>query len=120
MITANRICRNISLLTESRNDVISIKLSQGYNGDEVVFSFTLLNTLLQSICTVMNLDDNEINGMYQTISSKEGKIIIFETSEGGTGTLSSFVKAKELFKRVALKDLDILHYEAHLQQIGQV
>jgi len=111
-ITGNQINRNISLLTESRNDVISIQLSQGYSGDEEVFCQTLLNTLFQSICTVMNLDDNEINGMYQPISGQNGKIIIFETSEGGTGTLSSFVKDKELIKRIALKALDILHFEA--------
>jgi ATP-dependent helicase YprA (DUF1998 family) len=59
----------------------------------------------------MNLDDNEINGFYQPIVGQNGKILIFETSEGGTGTLSSIVKDTDLLKRIAVKALDILHFD---------
>ncbi len=110
-LSANQINRNISLLTESRNDVITIQLTEVYVGEEEVFAKTLVNALTQSICTVMNLDDNEISGFYQPIVGQNGKIIIFETSEGGTGTLSSIVRDVELLKRIAVKALDILHYD---------
>ena len=59
----------------------------------------------------MNLDDSEINGLYQPIIGQNGKIIIFETSEGGTGTLSAIVKDVDLLKRIAIKALDILHFD---------
>jgi hypothetical protein len=59
----------------------------------------------------MNLDDNEINGFYQPIVGQNGKLIIFETSEGGTGTLSSIVRDADLIKRIAVKALDILHFD---------
>lgn len=110
-LTAAQINRNISLLTESRNDVITIQLSAAYVGEEAVFAKTLANAFIQSICTVMNLDDNEINGFYQPIVGQNGKLIIFETSEGGTGTLSSIVRDADLLKRIAVKALDILHFD---------
>ena len=110
-LTASQINRNVSLLTESRNDVITLQLTEPFVGEEEVFAKTLLNAFNQSICTVMNLDDNEINGFYQPIVGQNGKLIIFETSEGGTGTLSSIVRDAELLKRIAIKALDILHFD---------
>jgi ribosomal protein S27E len=110
-LNASQINRNISLLTESRNDIISFQLTEKYNGEEEIFSKTLCNALIQSICTIMNLDDNEINGFYQPIKGHNGKLIIFETSEGGTGTLSSIVRDIVLLKRIAVKALDILHFD---------
>jgi len=110
-LTAAQINRNVSLLTESRNDIIAIQLTEPYVGEEEVFAKTLCNALIQSICTVMNLDDNEINGYYQPIASQNGKLLIFETSEGGTGTLSSIVRDADLLKRIAVKALDILHFD---------
>ncbi|MEI6137957.1 MAG: DEAD/DEAH box helicase [Mariniphaga sp.] len=107
----NQMNKNVSLLTESRNDIFSIQLTEPYIGEEDVFAKTLCNALTQSICTVMNLDDNEISGFYQPISGQNGKLIIFETSEGGTGTLSTIVRDKDLLKRIAVKALDILHFD---------
>src|SRR5690606_32634911 len=72
-LTAAQINRNISLLTESRNDVITIQLSEAFVGEEAVFAKTLANAFIQSICTVMNLDDNEINGFFQPIVGQNGK-----------------------------------------------
>jgi superfamily II DNA/RNA helicase len=110
-LNAAQINRNVSLLTESRNDIIAIQLSEPYIGQEDIFAKTLCNALIQSICTVMNLDDNEISGFYQPIVGQNGKLIIFETSEGGTGTLSSIVRDTDLLKRIAIKALDILHFD---------
>jgi len=110
-INQNLLNRNISLLTDSRNDVITFQLIEPYTRDENSFARTLLNTLLQSISTVMNLDDNEIAGFYQPIKGSNGKIIIFETSEGGTGTLSAVVKENVLLRKIATKALDLLHYD---------
>ena len=110
-LNANQINRNVSLLTESRNDVVAFQLIESYVGEEEVFAKTLCNALVQSICTVMNLDDNEINGFYQPIVGQNGKLIVFETSEGGTGTLSSIVRDTDLLKRIAIKALDILHFD---------
>jgi len=110
-ISLNQIRRGISLMTESGNDVISIQLTGSFNGDEEVFAKTLLNSFIQSICTVLNLDDDEIGGLYQPISGQNGKVIIFETSEGGTGTLSSIVSDTGLLRKISLKALNILHYD---------
>lgn len=110
-LNATQINGHISLLTESRNDIISLQLTELYIGEEDVFAKTLCNVMIQSICTVMNLDDNEISGFYQPINGQNGKLIIFETSEGGTGTLSSIVRDQNLLKRIALKALDILHFD---------
>lgn len=38
-------------------------------------------------------------------------MVIFETSEGGTGTLSSIIGDAELLKRIAAKALNILHFD---------
>jgi hypothetical protein len=110
-ISMNQLRRGISLMTESRNDVISLQLSEPFTGNEEVFATTLLNTLIQSICTVLNLDDDEIGGLYQPITGKNGKIIIYETSEGGTGTLSSIASDSDLLRRISSKALYILHYD---------
>ncbi len=110
-INQNILNRNISLLTASHNDVVTFQLTNPYIGDENSFARTLTNTLLQSISTVMNLDDNEIGGFYQPIKGFNGKIIIFETSEGGTGTLSAIVKESALLRKIANKALDLLHYD---------
>jgi hypothetical protein len=67
--------------------------------------------LIQSICTVLNLDDDEIGGLYQPITGKNGKIIIYETSEGGTGMLSSIASDSDLLRRISSKALYILHYD---------
>jgi len=109
-ITLNQLRRNISLMNDSFNDVITIRLTDAFNGDEEVFAKTLLNTLIQSICTVLNLDDDEIKGFYQPINGGNGKIILFESSEGGTGTLSSIVNDIDLVRKIADKSLQILHY----------
>lgn len=66
------------------------------------------------------MDDNEINGVYQPIVGQNGKLIIFETSEGGTGTLSSIVKDHSLLKRISLKALDILHFDENGNDKGEV
>lgn len=110
-LTRRQINGNITLHTESRNDVICLQLNESYQGDEEAFAKTLCNALVQSICTVLNLDDSEIRAFYQPIEGHNGKIIIFETSEGGTGSLSSIVGSKDLIRRIALKALDILHYD---------
>jgi superfamily II DNA/RNA helicase len=110
-LTAAQVNKNVSLLTESRNDIITIQLTEAYAGEEEPFAKTLSNALVQSLCTVMNLDDNEINGFYQPIVGQNGKLIIYETSEGGTGTLSSFVRDPILVRAIAKKALDILHYD---------
>jgi len=110
-INQNILNRNISLITESHNDVVTFQLTNPFMGDERSFARTLTNALVQSICTVMNLDDNEISGFYQPINGFNGKIIIFETSEGGTGTLSAIVKEDALLRKIATKTLELLHYD---------
>lgn len=103
---------NVSLLTESKNDVIVLQLTEPFVGDEEIFAKTLLNAFIQSLCTVLNLDDDEINGLYQPIVGQNGKMIIYETSEGGTGTLSAIANDIHLLKRIANKALELLHFDA--------
>jgi superfamily II DNA/RNA helicase len=109
-VSSNDIFRQVTLLAESKNDVITIE----YSGISITqieeFNLTLLNTMLQSICNVLNLDDSEIRGYYQPIKDQNGRLVIFETSQGGTGTLSSIVESKDLIHKIAKKSLEILHY----------
>ncbi len=105
------ISKQITLLTESKNDVITIEIKNTTIEKPDAFGVTLLNVLLQSISNVLNLDESEIRGYYQPIKDQNGRIIIFEASEGGTGTLSSIVKNKDLLHKIAFKALDILHYD---------
>lgn len=111
-INKNQLRTGVSLLTESRNDVLVLQLPEAYVGDEEVFAKTLLNATIQSICNVLNLDDDELNGLYQPIVGQNGKMIIFETSEGGTGTLSSVVNDIDLIRKIVLKALELLHYDS--------
>jgi hypothetical protein len=101
---------NVCLYVESRNDVFVLDLPAGLVDDNA-FGLTLLHTLLQAISTVLNLDEKEIGGYYQPIIGAPGKIVIYENSEGGTGTLSAVVQSIDLIKAIALKALDILHYD---------
>lgn len=110
-LTSKDISRNLTLLTDSNNDVITLEVAEPITASIDEFGATLLNVLHQSICNVLNLDESEIRGYYQPIKEQNGKIIIFETSEGGTGTLSSIVKSKDLLQKIAVKALDILHYD---------
>lgn len=100
----------VSLLLTSNNDVITLEVFNIDKETEKSFFNTLLHTLLQSICNVLNLDDSEIKGWYQPMTNDSGRIVIFETSEGGTGTLSSIVQNKDLIQKIAQKSLKILHY----------
>lgn len=111
-ITQAQVNRNITLITDSKNDVITIQITNPIDSDDESFGKTLGNAFVQAICTVMNLDDSEIHGLYQPIIGQNGKIVVFETSEGGTGTLAAIVKDHNLLKRIALKSLEILHYDS--------
>lgn len=109
-IAASEVVRNLALITDSKNDVITLDVEQAIKEHSDAFGLTLLNVLLQSICNILNLDESEISGYYQPIRNQNGRIVIFETSEGGTGTLSSIVKSESLIRRIAIKSLDILHF----------
>jgi ATP-dependent helicase YprA (DUF1998 family) len=109
-IASSEVTRNLALITDSKNDVITLDVEQAIIENTDAFGLTLLNVLLQSICNILNLDESEIRGYYQPIRNQNGRIIIFETSEGGTGTLSSIVKSESLIRKIALKSLDILHF----------
>ena len=111
-IDPGEVTRNLSLFTDSKNDVITFEVVNAIKENTEAFGLTLLNVLLQSICNILNLDESEIRGYYQPIRNENGRIIIFETSEGGSGTLSSIVKSKDLIRKIALKALDILHFNA--------
>ncbi len=105
------IAHHLCLLTDSKNDVITFEVADSITENTDGYGLTLVNVLLQSICNVLNLDESEIRGFYQPIKDQNGRIIIFETSEGGTGTLSSIVKNEDLIRKIAAKALDILHFD---------
>jgi hypothetical protein len=112
-IDSKDVHKQVSLLVDSKNDVLTLEFIKATIPNANEFGLTLLHALLQSICNVLNLDEAEIRGFYQPIKEHNGRIIIFETSEGGTGTLSSIVKNKDLLHKIAYKALDILHYDTN-------
>ena len=101
---------NILLFVDSRNDILVLTPSEYREGEEQAYSETLLNVILQSISNVLNLDESELRGFVQPVTDQSSRIVIFETSEGGTGTLSSIVETPDLLKKIATKALEILHY----------
>ena len=105
-----RMLRDIHLFVESHNDVLIIKTPIYYGEQEESFLRTLLYTLLTAISRTLNLDESELGGFIQKIENKPGRIIIYERSEGGTGTLSAIVKSEHLIRKIALKALEILHF----------
>ena len=105
-----RMIRDIHLFVESDNDVLIIKTSKYYGEQEESFLRTLLYTMLTAICRTLNLDESEIRGFIQMVEKKPGRIIIYERSEGGTGTLSAIVKSEQLIRKIASKALEILHF----------
>lgn len=109
-LQGNNLRQNLCLYVQSHNDVFAIDLPEGVV-EENSFGLTLLHTILQAISHVLNLDENEIGGYYQPILGAPGRIVIYENSEGGTGTLSAIVQNIDLLKAIALKGLDILHYD---------
>jgi len=105
-----RMLKDIHLFVESDNDVLIIKTPNYYGEQEESFLRTLLYAMLTAISRTLNLDESEIGGFIQEIENKPGRIIIYERSEGGTGTLSAIVKSEHLIRKIALKALEILHF----------
>ncbi|MCX6251734.1 MAG: helicase-related protein [Bacteroidetes bacterium] len=105
-----RMIRDIHLFVESNNDVLILKTPQYHGEQEESFLRTLLYTLMTAINRTLNLDESEIGGFIQLIENKPGRVIIYERSEGGTGTLSAIVKSEQLVRKIALKALDSLHF----------
>ena len=87
-----------------------IRTSEYYGEQEESFLRTLLYTMLTAISRTLNLDESEISGFIQKIDNKPGRVIIYERSEGGTGTLSAIVKSEHLVRKIAFKALEILHF----------
>jgi hypothetical protein len=99
----------IRLYAQSENDVITVSSSEYYGEWEEQFALTLLHVMLQAISYTLNLDDGEISGFVQSIREKPSRIVIFEYSEGGTGTLASIIDNVDLIKRIASRGLEIIH-----------
>jgi hypothetical protein len=78
--------------------------------DEMVFYHTLGQSLLQSLLVAFNLDERELNG-FLTPGAEEGtpyRIVIYETTTGGTGVLAGLNKGSRL-KKVLKRALELLH-----------
>jgi len=106
---ARNVIRNLALYVKSENDVITFRDRVFHGENEESFSRTLLYTLLQSISYTLNLDESELSGFIQLMPDQPSRIIIYEISEGGTGTLSAIFRDSVLLKKVAEKSLEILH-----------
>ncbi len=107
----NALLRELNLYVKSENDVLTFRSNQNHGADEESFALTLLYTLLQSIAFTLNLDESEINGFVQLIPDQPSRIVIYELSEGGSGTLSAIHKETSVLQKVALKSLDLLHMD---------
>lgn len=105
-----RMIRDLHLYVESDNDVLVIKTNEYHVEKEESFLRTLLYAMTTAISRTLNLDESEIGGFIQEIIGKPGKVIVYEKSEGGTGTLSAIIKSEQMIRKIALKALDILHF----------
>ena len=85
--------RKVWLMTDDRHDALVIQATppEGVHADE--FHVTMRHALAEGIQVALNIDESEINGfLFETSENGSQTIVLYETSEGGTGALRSLTE----------------------------
>jgi hypothetical protein len=116
------ILRKLILFTDGIHDIITIhipKIKDLTHESYKAFLITLKEALIRGIEIAFNLDEGEISGFVSNIESKDGEmdIVIFETAEGGVGSLNSILQ-KNRFEQIISTTLELLHEEDNKNSKG--
>lgn len=90
---AEDVDRKVWLMTDDRHDALVIQSTppEGVAADE--FYVTMRHALAEGIQVALNIDESEINGFqFETGADGSQTIVLYETSEGGTGALRSLTE----------------------------
>ncbi|MHA1251090.1 MAG: DEAD/DEAH box helicase [Candidatus Helarchaeota archaeon] len=110
---ARNLYRDLWLMVKGYHDVVVFNFPIVGVADPISYYTTLKEAIIQSLILTYNLDDSELNGFVNPIPNEEEySIVIFETEEGGTGTLKSLLDTsttqfdkfiKNIFRIIHLK-----------------
>lgn len=100
---------NVSLNVQTLHDVITFTLPNNSSGNTHSFAITLAYALKYAIALTLDLEDSEIDCHVQVDDkNKKATILLYETSEGGTGTLESLLNINVL-RTITKRALELIH-----------
>jgi hypothetical protein len=107
---AGDIREGIALFVESPHDVVTFRIPREDGAEEDPdFALTLMHALRQGICLALDLDEAELGGFVLPCPHEHcSRAVIYECSEGGTGTLEAVLEPATL-REVARRTLELLH-----------
>ena len=108
--TNNDLIQNLWLTHQQQSDLVIFDLPLPEGVDSQVFYTTFLHTLMRSIMVAFQLDESEIGGLLQPDpeNPSQQRMILYETSLGGTGILSTLSEPDRL-SRLLQRARELLH-----------
>ena len=105
---------NLWLFTEGNHDVVTFTFPIIGEQEREPYYITLKEALFQSLLLTYNLEESELEGFINPLpETDELQIVIFETEEGGTGTLKSlFDITTDQFDKFVSNLFKVLHVES--------
>lgn len=108
--TMQDLMSGIRLIHEQQSDLVIFEVPVPSDVESSAFYTTLLHTLLRACMVAFQLDENELNGFLipDPVHAGQQRIVLFETSLGGSGVLSSLSEPERLRSLLA-RAREILH-----------
>jgi hypothetical protein len=101
----------LALFVETRHDVVTFQAHRR-SGDEEPEGYgqTMMHALREGIALALDLDDSELGCFLAPgIEGEPATAVIYESSEGGTGTLEAILN-QDTIRGVATRALELLHF----------
>lgn len=106
--------KNIRLSVQDTQNILLIRSYHPELFNDRVFVATLQYALQRGIEQVFQLEENELAAERIGLFDKQA-ILLYETSEGGSGVLRRLIEETNAMSRVAYQALDHCHYDANGQ-----
>jgi len=108
----------LALFVETPHDVLTFSVPAHEDGPRSHdMALTLVHSLRQGICLALDLDESEVGGfVLPSPADACQRVVIYESSEGGTGTLEAVLNAATL-RSIALRTLELLHFTPDGQEL---
>lgn len=109
----------LALFVETPHDVLTFAIpANGEDGRSQDMALTLMHSLRQGICLALDLDESELGGFVLPSPAEAcNRVVIYESSEGGTGTIEGVLAAGTL-RSIAARTLELLHFNEDGQELG--